>query len=75
MHEPEQPYCAYRMTVRVEIPNKPGMFAEMATAISIMENRVNGAGFTEAQVQQQGSDLINVSVPGKNAQQVRQLLP
>jgi malate dehydrogenase (oxaloacetate-decarboxylating) len=34
MNEAEQPYCDYRMTVRVEIPNKPGMFAEMATAIA-----------------------------------------
>jgi malate dehydrogenase (oxaloacetate-decarboxylating) len=34
MHDPEQPYCDYRMTVRVEIANKPGMFAEMATAIA-----------------------------------------
>jgi malate dehydrogenase (oxaloacetate-decarboxylating) len=34
MQDPEQPYCDYRMTVRVEIPNRPGMFAELATAIA-----------------------------------------
>ena len=43
---------------------------EMSEAISIMEKRVNGAGFTGAQVQQQGSQLINVSVPGAGAQKV-----
>ena len=35
-----------------------------------MNNRVNGAGFTEAQVEQQGSDVITVSVPGQSAQTV-----
>jgi malate dehydrogenase (oxaloacetate-decarboxylating) len=33
MWDPE-PYCDYRMTVRVEIPNLPGQFAELATAIA-----------------------------------------
>jgi malate dehydrogenase (oxaloacetate-decarboxylating) len=35
-HEPlvDQPYCDYRMTVRVEIPNKPGEFAHLATVIA-----------------------------------------
>jgi preprotein translocase subunit SecD len=44
--------------------------AEMQQAIEIMNNRVNGAGFTEAQVEQQGSDVITVSVPGQSAQTV-----
>jgi preprotein translocase subunit SecD len=48
--------------------------AEMQQAIQIMNNRVNGAGFTEAQVVQQGSDIINVSVPGQNAQKVVNLV-
>jgi preprotein translocase subunit SecD len=47
---------------------------EMQQAIQIMNNRVNGAGFTEAQVVQQGSDIINVSVPGQNAQKVVSLV-
>jgi preprotein translocase subunit SecD len=41
----------------------------MSDAIQIMQNRVNGAGFTEAQVQQQGTNIINVSVPGANSEQ------
>ena len=44
--------------------------AEMQQAIQIMDNRVNGAGVTEAQVVQQGSDIINVSVPGQSAEAV-----
>ncbi|HEY6276886.1 MAG TPA: protein translocase subunit SecD [Streptosporangiaceae bacterium] len=47
---------------------------EMQQAIQIMTNRVNGAGFTEAQVVQQGSNIINVSVPGQNAQKVVSLV-
>jgi preprotein translocase subunit SecD len=48
--------------------------AQMQQAIQIMNNRVNGAGFTEAQVVQQGSNIINVSVPGQNAQKVVSLV-
>jgi malate dehydrogenase (oxaloacetate-decarboxylating) len=29
-----QPYCDYRMTVRVEIPHRPGQFARLATGIA-----------------------------------------
>jgi preprotein translocase subunit SecD len=39
--------------------------AAMQQAISVLESRVNGTGNSGAQVQQQGSNLINVSVPGK----------
>ncbi len=48
--------------------------ADMTTAKNIMANRVNGAGFTEAQVQQQGSDIINVAVPGAGSQKVVNLV-
>ena len=44
--------------------------SDMTTAISIMNQRVDAQGFNNAQVQQQGSNLITVTVPGKNAQQV-----
>jgi malate dehydrogenase (oxaloacetate-decarboxylating) len=30
----QEPYCDYRMTVRVEIPNQPGQFARLATAFA-----------------------------------------
>src|SRR3984893_3788876 len=44
--------------------------ADMGTAVSIMNSRVNGAGFNGATVVPQGTDLINVTVPGKTGQQV-----
>ncbi len=47
---------------------------EMTQAKNIMESRVNGEGFTEAQVQQQGSNIINVAVPGANSQKVIDLV-
>ncbi|HSS90663.1 MAG TPA: protein translocase subunit SecD [Streptosporangiaceae bacterium] len=53
---------------------RPPTAADMQQAIQIMENRVNASGTTEAQVQQQGSDIINVSVPGQGAQQVVNLV-
>jgi malate dehydrogenase (oxaloacetate-decarboxylating) len=47
----QEPYCDFRMTVRVEIPNQPGQFARLATifaeeganlgAIDIVEVRKN----------------------------------
>jgi preprotein translocase subunit SecD len=46
----------------------------MNTAVSIMENRVNGAGFTGASVVPEGTDIITVSVPGKNTGQVVKLV-
>jgi len=42
----------------------------MSQAIDIMNERVNGAGFSNALVQQQGSQDITVSVPGQGAQRV-----
>jgi preprotein translocase subunit SecD len=44
--------------------------AAMQQAITVLESRVNGTGNSGAQVQQQGSDLINVTVPGKAAADV-----
>jgi preprotein translocase subunit SecD len=48
--------------------------SDMTQAKNIMASRVNGAGFTEAQVQQQGSDIINVAVPGAGTQKVVNLV-
>jgi preprotein translocase subunit SecD len=53
---------------------RPPTATDMQQAIQIMENRVNASGTTEAQVQQQGSDIINVSVPGQSAQTVVNLV-
>ena len=65
------------VALRAEAPKgvSSAKFAsDMVTAKNIMANRVNGAGFTEAQVQQQGSDIINVAVPGAGTQKVVNLV-
>jgi preprotein translocase subunit SecD len=56
------------------IKGKTPTSGDMTTAISIMNQRVDAQGFNNAQVQQQGSNLITVTVPGKNAQQVVSLV-
>ncbi|MFE4638138.1 protein translocase subunit SecD [Streptomyces sp. NPDC056773] len=56
-------------------PGKPDAINEtnMATAIGIIERRVNGLGVSEAEVQQQGKDHIIVNIPkGTNEQQARE---
>src|SRR5450755_3323672 len=50
--------------------HKPPTSGAMTQAISIMNDRVNNAGFSGAKVQQQGSQNITVSVPGQTAQKV-----
>ena len=48
--------------------------AEMNEAISIILNRVNGTGNSGAQVQTEGNQDLNVSVPGKTTQQTEDLV-
>ena len=43
----------------------PPASGEMQQAIAVLQSRVDHTGTSGAQVQQQGSDMINVSVPGK----------
>jgi preprotein translocase subunit SecD len=56
------------------INNKPPSASDMAQARAIMIARVNGAGFSGAQVQQQGSNNVVVTVPGANTQKVVRLV-
>jgi preprotein translocase subunit SecD len=46
----------------------------MQQAVSVLLDRVNGTGNSGAQVQQEGTDLINISVPGKPPQDVINLV-
>jgi len=48
--------------------------SDMAQARAIMIARVNGAGFSGAQVQQQGNNNMVVTVPGANTQKVVHLV-
>ena len=52
----------------------PPASGEMQQAISVLQSRVNGTGSSGAQVQQQGSDMINVTVPGTPAYNVVSLV-
>jgi preprotein translocase subunit SecD len=47
---------------------------DMNEAKSIILSRVNATGNTGAQVQTQGDDILNVSVPGKTTEQTEQLV-
>jgi len=49
-------------------PPNPG---QMTEARNIMEDRVDGAGFSNAIVQQQGASDLTVSVPGQGAERVK----
>jgi preprotein translocase subunit SecD len=53
---------------------KPPQTGEMQQAINVLNNRVNGTGNSGAQVEQQGSNQITVSVPGKAPQSVINLI-
>jgi preprotein translocase subunit SecD len=48
--------------------------AEMQAAVGVLLNRVNGTGNSGAQVQTQGNDQITVTVPGKAATNVINLI-
>jgi preprotein translocase subunit SecD len=48
--------------------------ADMQEAISIILSRVNGTGNSGAEVQTQGANILNVSVPGKTASQTANLV-
>jgi preprotein translocase subunit SecD len=48
--------------------------ADLSTAQTILENRVNGTGNSGAEVSTEGTDLINVSVPGGSSSSVIKLV-
>ena len=63
------------VTLQAEtISGKTPSAADMAQARAIMIARVNGAGFSGAQVQQQGNDNMVITVPGANTQKVVHLV-
>jgi preprotein translocase subunit SecD len=48
--------------------------SDLNEAKTIILSRVNASGNTGAEVQTQGNDILNVSVPGKTSQQTEQLV-
>jgi len=64
-----------QVTLQAQTANgKPPQAGEMTQAINVLNNRVNGTGNSGAQVNQVGSNLITVSVPGKAPQDVINLI-
>ena len=63
-----------QVVLKAQTANGAPSAAAMRQAISVLESRVNGTGNSGAQVQQQGADLINVTVPGKAPQDVIDLV-
>ncbi|MFI8188847.1 protein translocase subunit SecD [Streptomyces sp. NPDC085946] len=65
------------ISITLEARNEPGQPdainpTNMATAVSIMERRVNGLGVSESEVQTQGDRNIIVNIPkGTNSEQAR----
>ncbi|MGP3990275.1 protein translocase subunit SecD [Streptomyces sp. 3N207] len=65
-------------SITLEAKNQPGKpnainKTNMATAVGIIERRVNGLGVTEAEVQTQGDRHIIVNIPkGTNSKQARE---
>lgn len=63
-----------QVVLKAETNGKPPSSGVMQQAISVLLARVNGTGNSGAQVQQQGSDLLTISVPGKAPQDVIDLV-
>jgi len=58
------------VVLQAQTPNgRPPAAAEMNQARSILQSRVDGAGLSGDQLQQQGTSLIDVSLPGVGSQQ------
>ncbi len=63
------------VVLKADTPDhKPPASGEMQQAISVLLSRVDGTGNSNAQVQQAGSDMINVTVPGKPSYNVVSLV-
>jgi malate dehydrogenase (oxaloacetate-decarboxylating) len=69
MWDPE-PYCDYRMTVRVEIPNKPGQFAALATAIAQEGANLGAIDIVEARRDHMTRDITFDAQSEAHAQKV-----
>ena len=54
--------------------DRPPASGEMQQAMSVLRTRADGTGNSGAQVQQQGSDMINVTVPGAPSNSLVSLL-
>jgi malate dehydrogenase (oxaloacetate-decarboxylating) len=72
MHE--QPYCDYRMTVRIEIPNEPGQFARLATALAEEGANLGAIDIVEVRRNKMVRDITFDAQSEAHAQRVLQRL-
>ncbi len=56
------------------LSGQPPSASDLNEATSIILSRVNASGNTGAEVQTEGNDILNVSVPGKTSEQTEQLV-
>jgi malate dehydrogenase (oxaloacetate-decarboxylating) len=70
----DQPYCDYRMTVRVEIPNQPGQFARLATVFAEEGANLGAIDIVEVRRHKMVRDVTFDAKSESHAQQVVQRL-
>ncbi len=57
MQPDQEPYCDFRMTVRVEVPNEPGQFARLATAFAEEGANLGAIDIVEVRKQRMVRDI------------------
>src|SRR5947209_154647 len=70
MAEGQEPYSDYRMTVRVEIPNQPGQFARLATALAEESANLGAIDIVEVRRNQMVRDITFDAKSEAHAQRV-----
>ncbi|MGE3808113.1 MAG: NAD-dependent malic enzyme [Gemmataceae bacterium] len=69
-----EPFCAYRMTVRVELPNQPGQFAQLAAAIAEENANLGAIDIVEARADKKTRDVTFDAQSESHAQRVLERL-
>src|SRR5262245_15097489 len=70
MQPDQEPYCDFRMTVRVEIPNKPGQCARLATMFAEEGPNLGATDIVEVRRQRMVRDITFDARSEAHAQQV-----
>lgn len=69
-----EPYCDYRMTVRLEIPNQPGQFARIAAALAEEGANLGAIDIVEARRDRMVRDITFDATSEAHAERVLQRL-
>jgi malate dehydrogenase (oxaloacetate-decarboxylating) len=73
-HQDQEPYCDFRMTVRVEIPNEPGQFARLATVFAQEGANLGAIDIVEVRRQRMVRDITFDARSEAHAQKVVEVL-